>query len=201
MRSWRPGLTTSTNLYLASEITGYDVTEDHLRLNAADGGYYTIPLGMLGYFRAPYAPDADAELLILRKLPTVAQVSVTDKALIVSFADGRVLSAPLHWFPRLLHGTPAERRAVEIWGKTGLHWEALDEDIDAVGLFKMTGPSVESEASIQHWLTQRSERQVDQELEALNAAYVALREDPAVWQQLKEERSAWDATLLDGLEE
>lgn len=40
-----------------------------------------------------------------------------------------------------------------------------------------------------------------QQLEALNAAYAALREDPAAWGQLKEERLAWDATLLDGLEE
>lgn len=44
------GLSTSTSLYLASEITGYEVTDDHLRLNSADGGHYTIPLGMLGYF-------------------------------------------------------------------------------------------------------------------------------------------------------
>ena len=40
-----------------------------------------------------------------------------------------------------------------------------------------------------------------QQLEALNAAYVALREDPAAWEQLQEERSAWDATLLDGQDE
>lgn len=40
-----------------------------------------------------------------------------------------------------------------------------------------------------------------QQLEALNAAYAALREDAATWEQLKEERSTWDATLLDGLEE
>lgn len=158
----RLGLTTSTDLNLASEITGYEVTDDHLRLNAADGGHYTIPLGMLGYFRVPFAPDTDAELLILRTPPTVADVSLSDKALIVTFADGRVLSTPLRWFPRLLYGTPAERQAVEVWGKTGLHWEALDEDIDAVGLFKMTGPSAESEASIQRWLAQRSGRQAVQ---------------------------------------
>ena len=117
----RLGLTTSTDLNLASEITGYEVTDDHLRLNAADGGHYTIPLGMLGYFRVPFAPDTDAELLILRTPPTVADVSLSDKALIVTFADGRVLSTPLRWFPRLLYGTPAERQAVEVWGKTGLH--------------------------------------------------------------------------------
>ncbi|HAJ37483.1 MAG TPA: toxin-antitoxin system protein [Chloroflexi bacterium] len=40
-----------------------------------------------------------------------------------------------------------------------------------------------------------------QQLEALNAAYAALREAPDAWEQLKEERAAWDTTLLDGLEE
>lgn len=40
-----------------------------------------------------------------------------------------------------------------------------------------------------------------QQLEALNTAYAALREDSAAWEQLKEEHTAWDATLLDGLEE
>jgi hypothetical protein len=87
----------------------------------------------------------------------VHEVKVTDSALIVIFADGRILSVPLHWFLRLMHGTAAEWQAVEIWGETGLHWEALDEDIDAVGLFNMMGPSAESEASIQRWLARRSE--------------------------------------------
>jgi len=110
---------------------------------------------MLGHFRVPFAPHADADLLILEASPSVESVDVTDHALIVTFADGRVLSAPLSWFPRLWHGTPAERQAVEIWGATGLHWDALDEDIDAVQLFRMTGPSAESAASIQRWLAKR----------------------------------------------
>ena len=155
-------MSTSTNLYLSSEIIGQEVVGDTLYLRLADGGRYEILLTMLGHFRAPYAPHADAELLILEKAPTVTSVKVTADALIVAFADGRVLAAPLTWFPRLLHGTPAERQAVEIWGKTMLHWEALDEDIDAVGLFKMMGPSAESEASIQRWLVQRSRRQAVQ---------------------------------------
>ena len=150
-------MSTSANLYLSSELVGYEVSEEYLYLTSADGGRYTIPLGMLGHFRDPYGPNAQAELLILRTQPRVQDVKVTGAALIVTFADGRVLSAPLHWFPRLLHGTAAERQAVEIWGETRLHWEALDEDIDAVGLFKMMGPSAESEASIQRWLAKRSE--------------------------------------------
>ncbi len=51
----------------------------------------------------------------------------------VSLADGRTLSVPLAWFPRLLDATPAQRTQVEL-SRAGLHWEALDEDISVAGL-------------------------------------------------------------------
>lgn len=51
----------------------------------------------------------------------------------VSLEDGRVLSVPLAWFPRLLRATPAELNQVEISSR-GLHWELLDEDISVAGL-------------------------------------------------------------------
>lgn len=152
-------MSTSSSLYLSSEITRVEAVEDKLYLWSADDAQYEIPLAMLGQFRVPYAPPAGAELLILNTAPVVKSASVSDEALHVTFADGRSLSAPLHWFPRLLHGTLKERQAVEIWGETGLHWEELDEDIDAVQLFRMMGPSAESEASIQRWLTHRGEQQ------------------------------------------
>lgn len=163
-------MSTLTSLYLSSEIIAEEVVEDRLYLHSADGGRYEIPLAMLGHFRAPFAPDDDAELLILEQMPVVKSVNVTDEALIVTFADGRVLSVPLSWFPRLRHGTPAERQAVEIWGETGLHWEALDEDIDAVQLFRMMGPSAESEASIQRWLAKRNAQNTN-----LNSGVAALQ--------------------------
>ena len=51
----------------------------------------------------------------------------------VSLSDGRTIAAPLAWFPRLLHAAPEQRAKVEL-GKSGLHWEALDEDISVAGL-------------------------------------------------------------------
>ena len=51
----------------------------------------------------------------------------------VELEDGRTLGIPLAWFPRLLHGTPEQREAVEL-SRDGLHWEALDEDISIAGL-------------------------------------------------------------------
>ena len=56
----------------------------------------------------------------------------------VSLMDGRVLSVPLAWFPRLLRATQAQREACEI-SRTGLHWELLDEDISVAGLLAGVG--------------------------------------------------------------
>ena len=148
-------MSTLANLYFKSEIVRFEVTETRLVLDSADGRRFSIPLGMLGYFQEPYSPGEEAELLILPTAPKVKKVEITAERLVIHLADGRIISAPLEWFPRLMYGTPAERQPVEIWGDDWLHWEALDEDISVTALFKMTGPSAESEASIQRWLESR----------------------------------------------
>ena len=51
----------------------------------------------------------------------------------VSLSDGRTIAAPLAWFPRLLEASAEQRAMVEL-SKSGLHWEALDEDISVAGL-------------------------------------------------------------------
>ena len=56
-----------------------------------------------------------------------------DDTLWVSLSDGRTIAAPLAWFPRLLGATPEQRANVEL-SKSGLHWDALDEDISVAGL-------------------------------------------------------------------
>src|SRR6266849_667240 len=57
-------------------------------------------------------------------------VACSDEALIVVLDDGRTVSVPLVWFPRLLAATPQQRRDWEpIGGGIGMHWEAIDEDI------------------------------------------------------------------------
>ena len=69
--------------------------------------------------------------------PLAVDVSCTDDALRVTLADGREISAPLVWFPRLLKATP-EQRAVWrlIGGGIGIHWEAVDEDISVESLLR-----------------------------------------------------------------
>ena len=62
-------------------------------------------------------------------------VTVTDDALVVRLRDGRALSVPLSWFPRLRDATVEQRSRWELSGEgTGIHWPALDEDISVAGL-------------------------------------------------------------------
>lgn len=58
-----------------------------------------------------------------------------DDTLWVSLSDGRTIAAPLAWFPGLLAATPEQRGDVEL-SRSGLHWDALDEDISVAGLLK-----------------------------------------------------------------
>lgn len=58
----------------------------------------------------------------------------------VDLSDGRTIGVPLAWFPRLLHATPEQRRDYRISvSGTGLHWDALDEDISVPGLLEGRG--------------------------------------------------------------
>ena len=83
-------------------------------------------------------------------------VVVTNETLTVELNDGRSLSVPLTWFPRLVHGTAAERRDWELTARgRGIHWPQLDEDISVEGLIA-GNPSFESEGSIQRWLNART---------------------------------------------
>ncbi len=63
------------------------------------------------------------------------QVKFDGDCMIVSLEDGRVLSVPLEWFPRLLRATENQRRAVRISRhRHGLHWDQIDEDLTVAGL-------------------------------------------------------------------
>lgn len=76
---------------------------------------------------------------ILANKPTViadaVEVTCTDDELIVTLADGRRVSVPLEWSPRLLQATPAQRSNWRlIGGGVGIHWEDVDEDISVRSL-------------------------------------------------------------------
>ncbi len=62
---------------------------------------------------------------------TIVSASVRAGKIRIALKDGREVSVPLHWFPRLVAATPAQRRQVEIDPDgTALHWREIDEDID-----------------------------------------------------------------------
>jgi len=82
-------------------------------------------------------------------------VTVSETALIVHLADGRTISVPLEWYPRLQYGTPAQRGAWEFIGNgEGIHWPELDEDIEVDGLIAGARSS-EGHKSFQRWLDAR----------------------------------------------
>lgn len=82
-------------------------------------------------------------------------VVIIGDRLSVELNDGRSISAPLAWYPRLLYGTPEERNNWRLVGNAeGIHWPDLDEDISIENLFKGK-PSGESKASFAKWLTGR----------------------------------------------
>ena len=83
-------------------------------------------------------------------------VKVTAQALVVELRDGRSVSVPIEWYPRLAEGRPSERRRWELIGPgIGIHWPDLDEDISVEGLL-LGLASNESPASLQRWRASRS---------------------------------------------
>ena len=86
---------------------------------------------------------------------TAVQVRVTEDELVCELADGRTISVPISWYPRLLHAASDERNQWQlIGGGRGIHWPALDEDISVENLLagKSSG---ESQASFKKWLAGR----------------------------------------------
>jgi hypothetical protein len=82
-------------------------------------------------------------------------VFITDEALAVDLVDGRTITVPLSWYPRLSHGKPAEQNNWQLIGNgEGIHWPDLDEDISIDNLF-LGQPSGESQKSFAKWLKQR----------------------------------------------
>lgn len=73
--------------------------------------------------------------LALQKEALANEVRFTKDALIVLLADGRELSVPLAWFPRLHQATAQQKKKWRlIGGGIGIHWELIDEDISVESL-------------------------------------------------------------------
>jgi hypothetical protein len=90
------------------------------------------------------------------EIPCAVDVSVTADTLTVDLSDGRSISVPLGWYPRLEHASAGELRNWRLIGQgEGIHWRDLDEDISVEGLLAGK-PSGESQASLKKWLSDRN---------------------------------------------
>lgn len=82
-------------------------------------------------------------------------VQISEDTLTLEIVDGRTISVPLMWYPRLWYGTPQERDHYEIFGDGAyVHWPDLDEDLTAEGILEGYR-SGESPESLKKWLEDR----------------------------------------------
>jgi hypothetical protein len=88
-------------------------------------------------------------------IPCAVSVKVTGDELAVELEDGRSLTVPIAWFPRLAHATVAERGNWRLIGRgAGIRWSDIDEDISVESLLAGRA-SQESQASLARWLKDR----------------------------------------------
>jgi hypothetical protein len=96
--------------------------------------------------------DGMTTLAIKIDLPYAENVMITEDTLNVDLSDGRTISVPLNWFPRLLHASQKQRNNWRLIGRGhGIHWDDIDEDISVEGLIAGQ-PSGESQSSFKKWL-------------------------------------------------
>jgi hypothetical protein len=94
--------------------------------------------------------------LVLENEPAASRVIVANEQIVVSLVDGRTISVPLEWYPRLLHASVAERQNVHLLGDGyAMEWPDVDEHIGIEGLLAGRR-SGESSKSLQQWLASRS---------------------------------------------
>ena len=85
-------------------------------------------------------------------VPGAITVDVTGESLTAGLSDGRTISVPLAWYPRLIHATPEERNNWEIHAEgRHLHWPDLDEDL-SIEMLVIGQKSGESRRSFNRWL-------------------------------------------------
>ena len=103
-------------------------------------------------------------------MPEAMDVTVTEDTLTVEISDGRTISVPLVWYPRLVYATPQERGNWELLAKgRHIHWPDLDEDLSVEGL--LAGRKAdEGRKSLERWLEARKAGQSVALHDLLNAA-------------------------------
>ncbi len=90
--------------------------------------------------------------LVLERDPVITNLAINEKHLTVNLADGRSITVPLEWYPRLVHGSARERNHWQLLGDGyAIEWPDLDEHIGIEGLLAGRR-SAESQKSLDRWL-------------------------------------------------
>jgi len=96
-----------------------------------------------------------SSMIDLLNIPAIQSLEITEDTLSVDLSDGRTISVPLAWYPRLLNGSTKERQNWRLIGQgEGIHWDQLDEDISVKNII-LGQPSGENQKSFQRWLVHR----------------------------------------------
>ena len=93
--------------------------------------------------------------------PRALDVSINEDSLTIFLEDGRVVSAPTTWYPRLAHARHTDLRKWELIGH-GIHWPELDEDISVENLI-LGQPSTEGSKSFSRWVVWYSSKSTEQD--------------------------------------
>jgi len=94
--------------------------------------------------------------ILIEKEIKASNIIISEESISIDLNDGRSISAPLSWYPRLFHGTLEERNNWEIIGNgAGIHWPDLDEDLSVESLLAGR-PSMENASSLKKWLELRN---------------------------------------------
>ena len=89
------------------------------------------------------------------RISAITALAITEDSFRVDLEDGRTISIPIAWYPRLDHATDTERKNWRLIGKgIGIHWPDIDEDISVEHILAGI-PSGESQESLKKWLAKR----------------------------------------------
>ena len=76
-------------------------------------------------------------ILAIRADERVKHIHFTEETISVDLMDGRIITVPLIWYPKLFHATPDQREKWEVCGGGyGIHWEEIDEDLSTEGMLR-----------------------------------------------------------------
>ncbi len=118
------------------------------------------------------------------------RVVVGEDSLTIDLMDGRTITVPLLWYPRLWYGTPEERNKLEIIGDgTLVHWPDLDEDLSVSGILA-SHRSGESQQSLKKWLAQRPTHGQHIPYRRSQQSNVSVRDKPTVPTKIRVNRKA-----------